>query len=71
MSQTSELKARIHAKKKQLEADLAKLQAEGHAASNTAQAEIKRKLSELEDHLHTGWDNLSQKAVAKLNQWLK
>jgi hypothetical protein len=71
MSQISELKARIHAKRKQLEADLAKLQAEGHAASNTAQAEIKRKLAELDDHLRDGWDNLSEKAAAKLNQWLK
>ncbi len=71
MSQISELRARIHARRKQLEADLAKLQADGHAASNDAQAKIKKKLEELDEHLHRGWDNLSESVAAKLNKWLE
>ena len=71
MSQASELRARIHAKRKQLEADLARLQAEGHAQSNAARAEIKRKLSDLDEYLHQGWDNVTEQVTAKLNQWLE
>lgn len=71
MSETAELKSRIEAKKKQLEAELAKAKADAHGSANDATEEIARKLEELESHLHDGWDNLSETVSKKLNDWLK
>ena len=71
MSRTDELKSRIEAKAQQLKADLAKAKADAHGKSNDAVEAIESKLQELGNSLRSGWDNLSDEAMAKLNAWLK
>lgn len=50
---------------------LAHLKAEGHAADNDQRAEVERKLEEFSSAVKDGWENLSEAASAKLNDWLK
>ena len=71
MSEVGELKSRVEAKKKQLEADLAQAKADFHGDANDAEKGIKSKLEELSDYLSDGWDNLSESMAEKLNSWLK
>jgi hypothetical protein len=71
MSNMQELKSRIEAKKKQLEADLAKAKSDAQGKGNEAVAAIESKLHELNSSLKSGWDNLSEDVAAKLNKWLK
>lgn len=71
MSQTEELKSRITAKRKQLEADLAKAKADAKGTSNDASQEIQKKLEELQTYIGDGWDNLSENVASQLNDWLK
>jgi len=71
MGETEELKNRIEAKRKQLEADLAKAKADGQGSTNDAAEEIAKKLEELKTSLSDGWDNLSESVSKKLNDWLK
>lgn len=71
MSEATELKSRVEAKKKQLEADLAKAKANAHGDANEAEAAIKSKLEELNSYLGDGWDNFSESVAKKLNNWLK
>lgn len=71
MNRTEELKSRIEAKRKQLEADLAKAKADAQGKSNDAVEAMERKLQELGNLLRSGWDSISDDATAKLNAWLK
>lgn len=66
----TELKARIEAKRKDLEAQIAKLKADSIGGANDSLAKLQTKLSNLEDDLQTGWDNLTEAAAGKLNRWL-
>lgn len=65
-----ELKSRIEAKKKQLEADLATAKADGFAHLTEAQKDAKRKLEEIETRTKDGWDKITDEAAKKLNQLL-
>jgi len=67
----SELKSRIEAKKKQLEADLLTLKADAQGKTSEAAKRIKAKLAELETLLAQGWGNLNDNVRAKLNDWLR
>ena len=78
MSEFGELKSRVEARVKQLEADLAQAKANAHGTSNDATKAIQTKLSALKDHVGDGWDDLSERwddlsesVTAKLNDWLK
>jgi hypothetical protein len=66
-----ELKHRIEAKKKELQSKLETYKADKHGEAADESTKIKTKLDELELHVKTGWDNLTDSAAAKLNEWLK
>lgn len=70
MTQIQELKSRFEAKKKQLEADLAKARANAQGKSNDAADKIEAKLKELRSSVGSTWENLSEDAARKLNDWL-
>lgn len=71
MNQKEELKARVTAKKKKLEAQLATLSADAGATARQERAKIEKKLAEIGDDLRSGWDELTEDVAAKLNRWLK
>lgn len=66
----AELKARIEAKKKELEARIAKLKADSVGGANETLSKLQDKLTHLEGDLKHGWDNLTEAAAGKLNRWL-
>lgn len=69
--ETKELKHRVEAKKKQLEARLSEMQAEGHGKASEDEKRVRTKLAEVEHHIKSGWHNLSAESAGKLNEWLK
>lgn len=71
MDETDELRTRVKAKRKELEARLYELEADGRAAANEGAQHARQKLDELNQLLRDGWDNLSQSAASRLNEWLK
>jgi hypothetical protein len=66
-----ELKHRIEAKKKELQSKLETMKADKHADAAKTSTDIKTKLNELEMHVKNGWENLTESAATKLNDWLK
>ncbi|HTE50522.1 MAG TPA: hypothetical protein VK698_06625 [Kofleriaceae bacterium] len=70
LSNTEELKDRIKAKKSELEARYHELKADGRSEARTERDTVKSRLDELQEALKDGWDNLSDKVSAKLNDWL-
>lgn len=71
MNQKEELKARVIAKKKELEARLVTLEADANAAARDERAKIKQKLAQIGEDIRTSWDDLTEDVAAKLNRWLK
>ncbi len=71
MSRKDELKLRVEAKKKQLEADLLKARAAAHGAKSDAVEAIEKKLKGLGDALGAGWDAITEATSKKLSDWLK
>lgn len=71
LSERAELRARVEARQKELEARLAQLKAEGHASKNAAADEIRAKLRELDRALRDGWEHMTEAVAATLNRWLK
>jgi hypothetical protein len=65
-----ELKYRVEAKKKELEASMAKVKAETAKSSRELKEKIEAKLDSLSEDLKDGWENLSTSAVARINKWL-
>ena len=70
VSERAELKDRIKAKRKELEAKLANFKADGRKNSRESKQAIEGRLAELEQTLSEGWDDMSEKVAAKLNRWL-
>lgn len=70
MTEKKELRQRVDAEKKELQARLAQLKVKGTAAANDQAEKIEGELQDLENSLREGWDNLSEKAARKLNDWL-
>jgi len=66
----TELKARIEAKRKEIEAQIARLKADSIGGANDSIVKLQSKLSNLENDLQTGWDNVSEAVAGKLNRWL-
>jgi predicted nucleic acid-binding Zn-ribbon protein len=71
MSRTEELKMRVEARRKQLEADLAKAKAEAHGRTNDAIEAVQKQLKSLNQTLEAGWDAVSEATAKKLDDWLK
>lgn len=69
-SEMTELKLRIEAKKKDIEAQIAKFKADSVGEANEKLELLQQKLNNLEGDLKHGWDNLSESVAGKLNRWL-
>lgn len=70
-AQTEELKHRVLARKKELEARLETLQADTAQAKNENAEKVRRKLRELQNTLSEDWDNMKGATIERLNQWLR
>ena len=66
----TELKLRVEAKKKELEAQIAKFKADSLGNTNDAIETLQKKLNSLEGDLKNGWENMSESIAGKLNRWL-
>ncbi len=71
MGRTDELKLRVEARKKQLEADLLKARAAAQGKKNDAVEAIEKKLKGLGEALESGWDSVTEATAKKLSDWLK
>lgn len=71
MTQKDELRDRVQAKKKEIEARIHKLKADSRSTSRDEAKKLERKLDELSGQVKGGWDDLSEDVAAKLNDWLK
>lgn len=71
LSQKEELKDRVRAKRKEIEARLAQESADAKAQGRESKKQLEQKLEELNDLLKDGWDDLTEGVAAKLNTWLK
>jgi chromosome segregation ATPase len=69
-SEMDELKLRVEAKKKQLEAQIAKFKADSVGEANDALDKLQKKLKNLEGDLQSGWENVTESIAGKLNRWL-
>lgn len=69
-TQLDELRHRVEAKRKRLEAWLEETRADASAQAQSARESVRGKLDELNDHLREGWDNVTEATVGKLNDWL-
>ena len=66
-----ELKHRAEARKKDLEARLERLRADGAEKSREAMSNIQHTLGEIEAATKSGWDNLTDATVERLNNLLE
>ena len=67
----SELRNRVEAKKKRLEAEILEKKADAQGATTDAVRALKAKLNELEKLIGDGWDDLSEAVQRKLTEWLR
>jgi hypothetical protein len=70
MGKSEELKDRVEARKHQLLSKYNELKADTRKEASEATRKLKARLDELEDTLKSGWNNMSEVAKTKLNQWL-
>lgn len=71
MNHTAELKDRVLAKQKHLEARLATLRADSRDTANTEINKIEQQISEIKEQIGDGWDKLTERGAARLNEILK
>lgn len=71
MSREEELKDRIKAKQKEIEARYHQLKADSRADARDERDRLKSKLDELQEMTRAGWDRMSDSVRNKLNDWLK
>lgn len=71
MSQKEELRHRVEARKLEFESRVAKARADAAGTQNEIARKAQAKLDELEKHLKDGWEDLSEEAARKLNEWLQ
>lgn len=50
---------------------MVELEADARAAAREERSRVKNKLEELQRHLRSGWDKMTDKVEHKLNEWLK
>lgn len=70
MNAQNELRDRILAKKKKLEAQLYELKADSSEAARQTAEQVEENLSKLKEYIKHGFDNLSEEAITKINSWL-
>ncbi len=66
-----ELKAKVLKKRATLEANLEKAISSAQSKATGAKGEIRKKLAEIDHQLKDGWENLTESAASKINEWLK
>lgn len=71
LTQKEILKNRAEAKKKELEARLAKLKADARDEAATEVQQIRTALDDLTEAARRGWDNLTEKLAARVNDILE
>lgn len=71
VSRTKELRYRVEARQKELEQRLAEAKADAQRIKNDEVERIEGRLGELQDVLKNGWDELTNQAINRLNEWLK
>ncbi len=71
LNKSDELKDRIEARKHALMAKYNELKADTRHEAAAGRDSLKARLSELEETLKDGWDNVSESVRAKLNGWLE
>ena len=70
ISEQEELKDRIKAKQRELEARFSELKADSRSEARDERDRVRSRLDELQETIKDGWDNLSDRVAAKLNDWL-
>lgn len=70
LDKSDELKDRVEARKYQILSKYNELKADVRKEAGEARDRLKARLDELEETVKTGWNNMSDAAKAKLNQWL-
>lgn len=68
---TQQLKDRIEAKRKHIEARILELKADASEKSHAKAKELEHELRDLKRYLSDGYENLQDATVSKLNEWLK
>jgi len=71
LKQREELKDRVEARRREWEAHLANLKADGRAEAREEIKKLETRLQEIQEKLKSGWDNLSEEASARINELLK
>ena len=71
MTEKEELKNRIKAKQHELEARFEELKADSRAEAREERDKLRTRLNELQEAIKGGWDNITDRVAAKLNDWLK
>ena len=70
LGKSDELRDRIEARKHELLAKYNELKADSRHDAADARTRVKAKLDELELHLKSGWDKVSDDVRTRLNKWL-
>ncbi|HSR96503.1 MAG TPA: hypothetical protein VLM79_05490 [Kofleriaceae bacterium] len=70
LGKSDELRDRIEARKHELLAKYNELKADSRRDAADARTRVKAKLDELELHLKSGWDKVSDDVRTRLNKWL-
>ncbi len=71
MTQKNELRSRVEAKRRRLEARVEELKADATAAARKEREEAERELASLRSTLTEGWENVTERVAKKLNEWLR
>ncbi len=70
MTQKSELKDRVAAKQKELEARLHTLRADAQTKSREEVEKLEAKLDEMKSAVKDGWEKMTEASAKKLNELL-
>ncbi len=70
MNEKEQLKKRVSAKRKELEAKIERAQADGSKNANDAVERARQELDELKNTIKTGWDDLTEGVAGQINAWL-
>lgn len=70
-TQTQELKERVTAKQKRVEARIHELKADGSDQARNKASELRAQLDDIKQRVSDGYENLKQDTAEKLNNWLK
>lgn len=70
-TRTEELKHRVLARKKELEARLEQMKADAQHSRHESAEKIRGKLRELESVVGEGWNDMKEATAERLNRWLR